>query len=265
MPEFTSYAPGTPSWVDLMSPDVGASEAFYQAVFGWEADEIHDDEGNRIYVNFRRNGKAVAGLSGQEAGMEGMPAVWNTYVSTDDLDAAVARVGAAGGTVIMPPMEIMDAGAMAVAADPSGAVISLWSPANHIGAEVCNEPNTFGWNELLSRDLEAAKAFYHEVFGWDYATQDMGPGGEYTVIEGGDNGGLGGMMAMPAEMPEQVPDHWMVYFIVDDLDATVERVTSAGGQVPMPANDVPGVGRITVIHDPQGGAFSLMEPAASDT
>ena len=90
MPEFTSHPAGTPCWVDLMSPDVDGSKAFYSSVFGWDASDEVDDEGNRIYVMFSQNGKNVAGLGGQQPGMEEMPAMWNSYVATDDVAATAA-------------------------------------------------------------------------------------------------------------------------------------------------------------------------------
>jgi len=259
MPQFTEHAPGSPCWVDLMSPDVDASKDFYVAVFGWDATDSFDDDGNRIYTNFSLGGDAVAGLGGQAPGTEGMPAVWNTYVRTDDLAATVAAVPDAGGTVVMPPMPVMEAGHMAIVADPAGAVISLWQPGTHPGAGVCNEPGTWAWNELVTRDIDGALPFYSSVFGWEYDAMDMGPMGTYHVIRGGENGGWGGLMPMPPDMPAQVPNHWMVYFLVLDTDATIARVETRGGSVASPPTDSP-VGTITIFHDPHGGSFATLQP-----
>jgi len=260
MPEFTSHPPGTPNWVDLMSPDVDASKAFYSAVFGWDAEDQLDDDGNRVYVMFSLGGKSVAGLGGQPPGMPAeMPAVWNSYVSTADVAATAEKVTANGGSVMMPPMQVFDSGEMAIFTDPSGAAFSVWKAGRHIGAEVCNEPNTYSWNELMTRDVDAAMPFYADVFGWTYESQDMGEGNIYHVIAGGESGGLGGMMAMPPDMPEQVPNHWGVYFAVADVDATVEAITGAGGQIVNGPMDIPGVGRMATAHDPAGGNFNIMQ------
>ncbi len=259
MAEFASHAAGTPSWVDLMSPDVDASKAFYQAVFGWDAEDQFDPDGNRVYTMFSLDGKSVAGLGGQPPGMGEMPAIWNTYISVDDAETCAEKVTAAGGTVMMPPMQVMESGHMAVLADPTGAAFSVWQAGEHIGAEIGNVPNTLSWNELMSRDIDTATAFYAEVFGWTYATQDMGDS-PYHVIEGGENDGLGGLMAMPADVPDMVPNHWAVYFMVADTDATVALVVANGGQVVAPPMDIPGVGRMAVLHDPAGGNFSTMQP-----
>ena len=260
MPQFSSHPAGTPCWVDLMSPDVDGSKQFYSAVFGWDAEDQFDDEGNRVYVMFSQNGKNVAGLGGQPPGMGEMPAVWNSYVATDDVAATAAKVAAAGGQTVMPPMQVMDSGEMAIFSDPTGAMFSAWKAGTHIGAEICNEPNTYSWNELMTRDIDAALAFYSEVFGWTYDQMDMGPAGTYHVISGGEHGGLGGLMAMPPDMPEQVPNHWGVYFSVSDAQASVDAATAAGGHLVNGPMAIPGVGTTANIHDPASGNFSLMQP-----
>lgn len=260
MPTFSSHAPGSPCWVDLMAPDVAAAKEYYGAVFGWDAEDQTDDEGNYTYTLFSKDGHTVAGMGGQQPGMAGMPPIWNTYVAVDDPAATAANVTEAGGTVAMPPMQVMTAGEMAIFADPGGAMISVWKAGDHIGAELCNEPDTWAWNELMTRDIDAALPFYSAVFGWTYDDQDMGPMGTYHVIHGGENNGLGGLMAMPADMPAMVPNHWGVYFTVSDIEATIAKVTVSGGMVtngPMP---IPGVGTSASVHDPQGGAFNLLQP-----
>ena len=263
MPTFTSYAPGTPCWVDFMSPDVDASKAYYGAVFGWDAEDQFSDTGERVYTTFTLNGQKVAGLLAKQPGAEDMPSVWTTYIATDDVAKTAELVESSGGSVLMPPLQVMTAGEMAVFADPTGAVFGVWKAGDHFGSEVGNEPNTYSWNELLDRDIEAAKEFYSKVFGWSYDAMDMGPMGTYNVIAGGENGGLGGLMAMPPNMPPMVPNHWAVYFMVSDLDDTLSKVTSNGGQVVMPATPIPGIGTMANVHDPAGGSFALMQPASN--
>lgn len=260
MARFTSYEAGTPCWVDLMSPDVEASTAFYTALFGWDATADVDEAGNHIYTIFTKDGLAVAGLGGQAPGMEGAPPVWNSYVAVDDVAAVAERVQSAGGTVIAPPMQVMAAGEMAVFADPTGAVFSVWRAGEHSGCDVCNEPDTYSWNELMTRDIDAATGFYSTVFGWEYDSQDMGDGVMYHVIRGGENGGLGGLMAMPPDIPDMVPAHWAVYFTVADLDAKLVELGELGGQAVHPPTSIPGVGTMATAHDPRGGSFVLIQP-----
>ena len=259
MVSFSSHQAGTPSWVDLMSPDVDASVAFYTSVFGWEAEDQFDDDGNRVYVMFRLDGKAVAGLGGQPPGAPEMPPVWNTYITTDDVAATTAKVTENGGAVMMPGMQVMTAGEMAVFTDPAGAAFSVWKPDEHIGAEVGNADNTFSWAELNTRDVDASLPFYNAVFGWEYQSGEAMPG--YHLIAGGTNDeGLGGIMAMADEVPDMVPSHWAVYFAVRDAAATAAKIEAAGGSIVMPAMPIPGVGTMVVAHDPGGGNFSLMQP-----
>ena len=261
MPTRTGYSPGTPCWVDLLSPDVDASIAFYTGLFGWGTETVHDPDGNRIYTLLTKDGQHTAGLSAQPPMMAGSPPVWNSYIATADADATAEAVLKAGGQVVMPAMAVMDVGTMAVCTDPTGAAFSIWQAGTHIGAQIVNEADAYSWNELLSRDVEAAKAFYSEVFGWAYEGMGMGPDGTYWVIQGGEDGGMGGLMGRPPQLPDFVPDHWAVYFIVADLDAKVAAVQAAGGGVMHGPTDVPGIGRISTVTDPAGGAFSMLQPA----
>ncbi|WP_151526281.1 VOC family protein [Serinicoccus kebangsaanensis] len=257
-----SYEAGTPCWVDLMTPDVDAATTFYTSLFGWTAEDSHDESGTRIYTNFLLEGQLVAGMGAQPDDMTGMPPFWSSYVATDDVDATTATVEQAGGTVMMPPMDVMDQGRMAIYGDPAGAAISVWQAGAHHGAAVCNEPGTWAWNELMSRDIEASTAFYTAVFGWEYDGMEM-PFGTYHVIRGGDEGGLGGLMAMPPDVPAEVPSYWTVYFLVEDADAAIDRARELGGRLVHGPDDMP-VGRLATIEDPQGGVFMVMQPASQE-
>ncbi len=259
MPTFASYDHGTPCWVDLMSPDIESSTAFYSGLFGWDAEDQDDGEGNRIYTMFSLNGQTVAGLGGQPPEMAGAPAVWSNYVTVDDLEATLAKVEPAGGKIMMPAMQVMDAGSMAFIQDPSGAALALWQADQHIGCQVCNEPNTFTWSELMSRGLDEAQPFYAAVLGWEYEAVEMS-NGPYHVVQGGDNDGLAGMMAMPEMVAAEVPDHWTAYFNVSDAAATAARALELGGTLVNGPMETP-VGQIATIADPQGGMFSIMQPA----
>ncbi len=260
MPEMTAYAPGTPSWIDLASPDPDASVAFYGALFGWEAGEPGPVEQTGGYRMFGLRGQDVAGLGPIQN--EGQPPAWSTYVTVEDAGATADRVRAAGGTVLVEPMDVMEAGRMAVFLDPGGAAFSVWQPHGHIGAGLANEPATVVWNELSSRDVDAAKAFYGEVFGWDAETSPVpGPNGEvdYTQWKVGDRV-VGGALPMPEAAPAGTPPFWLVYFGVRDTDAAVAKARELGGSVMMEPTDIP-VGRFAVLADPQGAAFAVIAMA----
>ena len=249
----TPYEPGTPSYADLASPDLDASRAFYGALFGWTGEPSTEPEAMG-YTVFMLGDAAVAGL-GPTFG--DMPPHWNTYVTVADVDTAVATAAAAGGQVLAEPFDVFDAGRMAVIADPSGAALSLWQSRDHVGAEVRMEPNTLCWHELNTRDPDTATAFFGTLFGWE-AREVGAPGMDYTELRLGETG-VAGMITMDENWPADIPAHWMVYFAAEDCDAAAARVAELGGEVHVPPTAIPGVGRFSVVADPHGAAFSLIE------
>lgn len=248
----TSYEHGVPCWVDLGSPDVEAAAAFYCGLFGWVAEGGPPEAGG--YQLFRYQDAPVAGVGPQQSPG---PPVWATYVSVGDADDIVEKVGANGGKVLMPIIDVMGLGRIAFFADPAGAVIGIWQPLAFPGAELVNEPGTYAWSELITTDLDGAKAFYGAVFGWGHETHEGGPVGGYTEwkVAGAP---VAGMMAKPPMMPAEVPPHWGVYFAVADADATAARARELGGSVPVGPLDIE-PGRMYVLADPTGGHFQIMQ------
>ena len=255
MPEVTRYPAGTPSWVDLGSPDPDASATFYGELFGWTVEEAGPVEETGGYRMCRLGDKYVAGL-GPLMG-EGQPPSWTTYISVDDADATTSKVTEAGGQVLVAPMDVLTAGRMAVLMDSVGAAFSIWQPGEHIGAQLVNEPGTLCWNELTTRDADAAKSFYAHVFGWTWQRMDP-EGPEYWLIQVGDRPSGGLMPMIGDEWPADLPSHWMTYFAVDDTDASAARVTELGGSVSVPPTDIP-PGRFAVVNDPHGAVFSILK------
>lgn len=249
--EMQSYQHGVPSWVDLGTPDLAAATAFYSGLFGWNVLAGPPESGGYAIAELR--GKPVAGLGPQ---MNPGPPVWATYVNVDNADAVMAGVEAAGGHIIMPPMDVMDVGRMAILADPLGAVISVWQPGNHPGAGLVNEQGTYGWSELITTDVERSKAFYASVFGWGARTSGDDPQTAYTEWQV-DGRSVGGMMLKPPMMPAEVPPHWDVYFIVPDADAAVDRVRELGGSLMFGPMDIE-PGRFAAVADPTGAIFNVM-------
>jgi uncharacterized protein len=247
------YEHGVPSWVDLGSPDPQGAADFYAALFGWECPEgLPETGGYRVCTI---GDAPVAGLGPQQ---NPGPPVWASYVNVDDADAITETITANGGNVIVPPMDVMDFGRMAVYADPVGAVISVWQPGTHPGAGLVNEPGTLSWNELVTTDVDASIAFYGAVFGWGAETHGEGASA-YTEWQVGGRS-IAGMMLKPPMMPAEVPPHWSVYFAVADTDNAVARVTELGGTVVMPPMDIE-PGRFAVVSDPTGGVFNVITMA----
>jgi predicted enzyme related to lactoylglutathione lyase len=253
--EVESYEHGVPSWIDHSSPDPDKSAEFYGALFGWDIEKGPPEAGG--YSMASRKGRNVAGIGPQP--MPGPPA-WNTYVNVDSADDVAARVQANGGRVLMAPMDVFDAGRLAVFVDPGGAVFGVWQPGVHKGAGLVNEEGTFGWSELVTADQEAALAFYAAVFGWEPSTlppsPEFGPPGGYTLWKVGGRE-IGGMMGKPPGEPAEVPAYWNVYFVVSDTDETVARAQELGGRLAFGPFDSP-EGRIAVIADPAGARFSVI-------
>lgn len=255
MSERTSYAPGTPCWVDLGSPDLDASVEFYKALFGWEVPASENVEQTGGYRRATKDGVDVVGM--MPLMQEGQPPAWSSYVSVTDAKATAAAVEEAGGSVLAEPMDVMGLGWMAVFADPAGAVFGIWQPGTFLGAGIVNEPGALAWNELNTRDVEGAKAFYGAVFGWGFEDNDMGEMGKYTTITLGGNP-IGGILDMDERgVPEEIPVHWLAYFATEDTDATVAQATERGGGLMMGPVDIP-VGRFAILTDPHGAVFAVI-------
>jgi predicted enzyme related to lactoylglutathione lyase len=277
MLERDDYPAGVPCWIDSTQPDPDAAVEFYAGLFGWDLRDQMPAEAPGHYYVARLRGRDVAAI-GSAAGDT---AVWNTYIRVDDADETADGVRVAGGSVRTEPFDVLDAGRMAVCADPGGAEFSLWQPGTRRGAQIVNEPGTWNWSDLNTRDVEAAKRFYASVFGWEAGDVDLGFGpatmvrvpGYAEFLERYDPGLRGRhaeagvpegfsdsicwMMPMsPDQFPEDALPHWHVTFSVDDTDATTERAVELGGAVVTPVFDA-GPVRMAVVRDPQGAVFTI--------
>lgn len=245
------------SWVDLMSSDAARAREFYGAVFGWTAQEVPMPEGPS-YTMFMHGEDAIAGLGQMSDEMtdSGMPSVWCSYIEVADVEESVRKAADLGGTIDVPPMAAGDFGRFAIIQDPTGASVGLWQTAGGPQPGTFNEAGALTWNELVTRDGSAARTFYSGLLGWEWDKMEM-PQGAYWVIMNGDRSN-GGVMTMTDEWPDEAPAHWMVYIGSDDVDATVELVTTNGGSVQMPPMDIP-VGRFAVVADPMGAHFTVFK------
>jgi len=256
MSERTSYAPGTPCWVDLATPDIEGAERFYGELFGWEIPELPDSAEMGGYRRAKLGGRDVAGV--MPLMQEGQPPAWSTYISVDDAEAIGRAVQENGGTMIAEPMEVSNYGRLALFTDPEGAFFGIWEPADFAGAELVNERATLGWNELNTRDPETAKRFYGSVFGWESNDVEMEGGGTYTELRV-EGRRVGGMLDMCGRVPDQVPAHWLVYFGSVDSDEAARKVKELGGEVVFGPVDIE-PGRLVVVKDPFGASFAMLTP-----
>ncbi len=257
MPTRETAPTGAPCWVDVMTSDVEGARAFYGQLFGWESEEPNEELAG--YFNFTKDGVRVAGGFRTMPGAA-MPDVWSVYLATDDARSTVEAVKANGGQVISDAMDVENLGTMAIVTDPGGAVIGMWQPGLHKGFGIFGQPGAPSWWELFTRDYDRALDFYQTVFGWK--TQAMGdtPDFRYTIAVDGEQQ-FAGVMDASSFLPEGVPDHWSVYFGVDDADATMAQLEALGGSIRVPAEDTP-YGRMATVADPFGAQFKIVTQPA---
>src|SRR5262245_38625232 len=198
----TSYAPGTFSWVDLATTDLDGARDFYTSLFGWAGDA---EAGGAM---LRRGGALVAAIFplSEESRAAAAPSSWTSYVTVVDTDTTAARAVELGGTVARGAFDIMDVGRVALIEDPLGATVALWQAGTHFGAERVNDVGCLCMNELVTSDLDAARAFYEPLFGWTTGLVDTGPGGPALVWVHNDDV-LNAHMSVEPGLP-----HWRPYF-----------------------------------------------------
>lgn len=249
---------GTPCWVELLTSDPGRSQEFYGRLFGWTVEDPGAEYGG--YKNFQLRGERVAGCMRND-GAAGIPDLWSVYLAVADAEATVARAAEHGGQVMVPAMDVMALGRMAVVVDVGGAVIGIWQPGEHRGFGYVGEPGAPSWFELHTRDYDKTLDFYRAVFGWSTRTEGDSPEFRYTTVDVDDEQ-YAGVMDAKTFLPEGVPPAWTVYFGVADADHTASEVVSLGGEIVMAAEDTP-YGRLATVADPTGAVFRLHQPPTS--
>ena len=256
MSKMKEYAPGTFCWAELMADDANGAKEFYSKLFGWSFTDVPIGDG-MVYSMAAIGGKDTGGIYQMWAQQkeQGVPTHWGSYVSVSNVEESAKKAREAGGTVIVEPMDVFDAGKMASLIDPTGAVISLWQPMKHMGTRVVNEHGAFCWNELVTNDTGKAGVFYKALFGWSADEQDFGTT-TYTIFMHGEKA-AGGMMKIDENW---MPPSWIVYITVNDCDSCVNEVRSLGGNISAGPMDIPGVGRIAYMADPRGAAFAVIQP-----
>jgi uncharacterized protein len=236
------YSYGTPCRVETWQADIQAAAAFYRSLFGWEIDDDPapgDDAGR----DARLGGQLVAGI---RRGLPGFPTVWMVYIGVENVDRAAESVERAGGRLLIEatgPAERR----LAVVADPAGVAFGIWA-GNDGTAQLAGAPNSWAMSALHTPDLDAARRFYGEVFGWELQPLPGAPMSQWLLD--------GRRVAVAAPADGSVPAHWAVNFAVADADAFAQHATSLGASVLMPPTDTPGF-RSAVLVDPQGAVIAV--------
>jgi predicted enzyme related to lactoylglutathione lyase len=256
MPVRSSYIQGTPNWIDLSTSDQGAAKEFYGELFGWTFDDQQMPDG--VYSMALKANGLVGAISTlpPELAAQNAPAMWNTYLAVDDVDATMARVDAAGGKTVMAPFDVMDAGRMAFIIDPTGAPLALWQAGKHIGATLVNEAGSFIWNDLRTDDVGAAASFYEAVFGLIADSQESDSMPYVSLRTGAD-----AVAGISARTNDDAPNEWQVYFAVEDTESVAAQARALGGDVILEPIDTP-IGPMATLVDPQGAIFNVIAIAA---
>jgi predicted enzyme related to lactoylglutathione lyase len=242
----TKTALGTVVWHDHMSSDAATAQRFYGELLGWGTEVFK--QGDMDYQMISKQGQTHGGFGPVP---QGAPNHWVGHVLVDDADAAAERARKAGGKVVFGPEDIPTIGRFAIIMDPQGAVISAFAPTG----DAQTPQGVFGWDELHTTDLEAAKKFYSQVFGWTAKESDMG-GMPYVLFSDGETDRAGATGRMPGDSS---PPHWLIYLITDDVDASTAKVKQLGGQIYMEPMSMEGIGRFSIGADPTGAAFGLFQ------
>jgi len=250
---------GTPCWFEITVGDLARSQEFYAAVLGWEFEDSGPEYGH--YVNALVGGRRVAGISPPMEGGEDWPKVWTTYLATDDLEATAEAAAAAGAQTVMEPMDVAAFGRIGLWVDSGGAAFGAWESRAHTGYDAHNEHGAVCWVDLVTSDLEAAKAFYATAFGLTYDDMSVAGIGYATFTPPGSQWPAGGMGDQ--QDGDTLGPRWCVTFEVDDVDTARQRVLDHGGSAPNPPWDFE-FGRIATVHGPDGEEFSLMRPAPTE-
>ena len=234
-------------WHEQVSSDPKQAQDFYTQLFGWDTEVYKPGEADYTMISSRGQNHGAFGKA-----LEGAPPPhWLSHVRVENLDETIDKAKKAGGKLAAGPFEMGEVGRIAIIADPQGAYISAYEPEG----EGPSSEGVFVWDELGTADVDGAERFYTEVFAW--TTSDMGPDfGGYRIFNRGETG-VAGLMALP---DDSMQPHWQPYVAVDDPDATVAKAKELGGSTLAEPMDVPTVGRIAVLRDPQGATFGIIKP-----
>jgi uncharacterized protein len=257
MPNVEKHAPGAFTWIELSTTDQDAAKAFYSSLFGWTIDDqLMGPSGT--YTMFQidgRNAGAAYTMQAEERAT-GAPPHWNLYIAVVSADDAASRAKQLGGTVHVPPFDVMDAGRMAVLGDPTGAVFCVWQAKKLIGLRIAGVDGTLCWADLSTPDPEKARKFYEGMFGWKISAGEKDPSG-YLHIQNGE-AFIGGIPPIAHRDPH-MPPHWLAYFQVGDVDATTSLAQQQGAKVHLAPMSMENVGRMAVLSDPQGASFAIFK------
>jgi uncharacterized protein len=259
MTNIDHHVPGSFCWIELATTDQNAAKNFYSSLFGWVSQDspMGPDD---FYSMFKLEDRdAAAGYTLRpEQRAQGVPPNWGIYIAVESADQAAAKAAELGGMIALPAFDVFDIGRMAVIQDPTGAFFSVWQAKKHSGIGIAHVHGTFCWADLNTPDPKRAADFYSGLLGWQFMRDEKDPSG-YLHIKNGEHF-IGGVPPA-AQRQARTPPHWLAYFQVDDVDATADKAKKLRAKLYLPPMTMEGVGRMSVIADPQGAVFAIFKSA----
>jgi predicted enzyme related to lactoylglutathione lyase len=251
-----THTPGSFCWIELGTTDQNAAKQFYGPLLGWTAEDFPMGPSS-FYTMFSLAGRNTAGCYSLTHDMteHGLPPHWLLYIAVANADESAAKITRSGGSIMKAPFDLMEFGRMSVCQDPTGAIFALWQPKMHKGSGIEGVPGTLTWADLITNDQARAVKFYSEVFGWQADSGKDNSG--YQHIKNGDKH-IGGI---PPAGPQTaaMPPHWLLYFLTENCDASTAKAKETGAKIVSAPETMEGVGRWSIITDPQGATFALFQ------
>jgi predicted enzyme related to lactoylglutathione lyase len=257
MTNVDKHPAGSFCWIELHTADQNAAKSFYSSIFGWTPEDAPMGP-NDFYTMFKLQGRDAAAGCTLRPEEKNVPPYWMIYIAVENADAAAAKAQQLGGKILAPAFDVMDAGRMAIIQDPTGAVFCVWQANKSDGIGIAQVAGTLCWADLSTPDAKRASDFYSGLFGWQIASDPKDKSG-YQHIKNGEHF-IGGVPPA-AHRPPGAPPHWMAYFQVDDVDATASKSKDLGARLHLQPTTMEGVGRLSVIADPQGAVFAIFKSA----
>ena len=252
MAHVEKHAPGSFNWLELATTDQNGAKNFYGALFGWQPQDFPMGDGS--YTIFVLDGQPAAACMTLPPEMGSAP-FWGIYIAVDNADAFAARATELGGTVLRAAFDVSDFGRMAVIQDPTGAVFSIWQTKSFNGTGITGVNGTLCWADLNTADRLRAKAFYEQLFGWEFVTgKDKAEDAYLHIVNAGK--GIGGILP-ESHRNKHAPPHWLLYFLAADCDAMTAKAQELGARVYAAPMTVGESVRFSVLADPQGAVFAL--------
>jgi predicted enzyme related to lactoylglutathione lyase len=259
MTNIDRHPPGSFCWIELNTTDQNAAKTFYSKLFGWQPDDSPMGP-DAFYTTFKIDGRSAAAAFSMDSAQraQGVPPHWGIYMQVANADDAAAKAKQLGGNVIAGPFDVMEYGRMAVLQDPTGAYFCVWQSKTHTGIQIAHVNGALCWADLSTDDPKRAEEFYGGLFGWQFIRDAKDPSG-YLHIQNGEHM-IGGVPPGTHRKPG-VPPHWLAYIQVDDVDAVAKNAAAMGAKLLLPPMSMEGVGKMSVVADPQGAVFALFKSA----